>query len=93
MNDCYVIGKFDSKYFIVHQTNSGRKVLESRHLADDERIDQLEEQLKTAKFMAEDADRKYDEVGRLVGMHNLDYFLISYIIILHLYRYDEARGA
>ena len=40
----------------------GRKVLESRSLADDERIDQLENQLKEAKYIAEDADRKYDEV-------------------------------
>ena len=42
--------------------NRGRKVLESRSLADDERIDALEEQLKEAKYIAEDADRKYDEV-------------------------------
>ena len=40
----------------------GRKVLESRSLADDERIDALENQLKEAKYIAEDADRKYDEV-------------------------------
>ena len=37
-------------------------MLESRSLADDERIDALEEQLKEAKYIAEDADRKYDEV-------------------------------
>lgn len=40
-----------------------RKLLESRSLADDERIDTLETQLKEAKFIAEDADRKYDEVN------------------------------
>ena len=40
----------------------GRKVLESRSLADDERIDGLEAQLKEAKYIAEDAERKYDEV-------------------------------
>ena len=40
----------------------GRKVLESRSVADDERIDQLENQLKEAKYIAEEADRKYDEV-------------------------------
>ncbi len=43
-------------------SNRGRKALESRSLADDERIDTLEQQLKEAKYIAEDADRKYDEV-------------------------------
>lgn len=37
-------------------------MLESRSLADDERIDGLEAQLKEAKYIAEDAERKYDEV-------------------------------
>jgi hypothetical protein len=41
----------------------GRKALESRSLADDERIEFLEAQLKEAKFITEDADHKYDEVG------------------------------
>jgi len=40
-----------------------RKALESRSLADDERITFLETQLKEAKYIAEDADRKYDEVA------------------------------
>jgi len=31
-------------------------------LADDERITFLEQQLKEAKYIAEDADRKYEEV-------------------------------
>lgn len=44
----------------------GRKALESRSLADDERIEFLEAQLKEAKFISEDADRKYDEVTRLL---------------------------
>jgi len=39
-----------------------RKALESRSLADDERITFLETQLKEAKYISEDADRKYDEV-------------------------------
>lgn len=42
--------------------NRGRKVLESRSLADDERLDTIEAQLKEAKYIAEDAERKYDEV-------------------------------
>jgi len=41
---------------------SNRKVLESRSSVDDERIVFLESQLKEAKFTAEDADRKYEEV-------------------------------
>ena len=31
-------------------------------MSDDERISKLEEELKEAKWIAEDADRKYDEV-------------------------------
>lgn len=41
---------------------SGRKVLETRSFTDDSRISQLEEELKEAKWIAEDADRKFDEV-------------------------------
>lgn len=37
-------------------------MLESRSLADDERLDGLEAQLKEAKYIAEDAERKFDEV-------------------------------
>lgn len=39
-----------------------RKVLENRSLADEERMDALENQLKEARFLAEEADKKYDEV-------------------------------
>jgi len=41
---------------------SARKVLENRSLADEERMDALENQLKEARFLAEEADKKYDEV-------------------------------
>ena len=41
---------------------SMRKVLENRSLSDEERMDALENQLKEARFLAEEADRKYDEV-------------------------------
>lgn len=44
--------------------NSARKVLENRSLADEERMDALENQLKEARFMAEEADKKYDEVQK-----------------------------
>jgi hypothetical protein len=42
--------------------HSMRKVLENRSLADEERMDALENQLKEARFLAEEADKKYDEV-------------------------------
>ncbi len=39
-----------------------RKMLEHRNISDEERMDALEDQLKEARLMAEEADRKYDEV-------------------------------
>ena len=42
---------------------SMRKVLENRSLSDEERMEALENQLKEARFLAEEADRKYDEVS------------------------------
>lgn len=40
-----------------------KKVLENRLIVDDERMESLEGQLKDARFLAEEADRKYDEVS------------------------------
>lgn len=37
-------------------------MLESRSQADEEKLEFLEKQLEEAKFIAEDTDRKYDEV-------------------------------
>lgn len=48
--------------FILGNFYSARKVLENRSLADEERMDALENQLKEARFLAEEADKKYDEV-------------------------------
>jgi len=48
-----------------------RKALESRSLVDDERITFLETQLKEAKYTAEDADRKYEEVSLVVAVDAL----------------------
>ena len=45
---------------------SMRKVLENRSLSDEERMDALENQLKEARFLAEEADRKYDEASLLL---------------------------
>lgn len=47
---------------IIIVADSMRKVLENRSLSDEERMDALENQLKEARFLAEEADRKYDEV-------------------------------
>ncbi|KAA0196589.1 hypothetical protein HAZT_HAZT008251 [Hyalella azteca] len=49
-----------------------RKVLENRSLSDEERMDALENQLKEARFLAEEADRKYDEVARKLAMVEAD---------------------
>lgn len=40
------------------------KVLENRSQQDEERMDQLTNQLKEARMLAEDADTKSDEVSR-----------------------------
>lgn len=40
------------------------KVLENRAQQDEERMDQLTNQLKEARLLAEDADNKSDEVSR-----------------------------
>merc|ERR1712088_1138104 len=49
-----------------------RKVLENRSLSDGERMEALENQLKEARFLAEEADRKYDEVARKLAMVEAD---------------------
>lgn len=45
-----------------------RKILENRSLQDEERMDALENQLKEARFLAEEADKKYDEVRQTHGL-------------------------
>lgn len=49
------------------------KVLENRAQQDEERMDQLTNQLKEARLLAEDADAKSDEVT----------FLLSQILAIH----------
>ena len=61
------------KLLLDYSFHSGRKVLENRTIADEERINQLEEQLKESTFMAEDADRKYDEVQ----------FVVVVVVVVH----------
>jgi tropomyosin-1 len=48
-------------------------MLEHRSITDEERMDGLESQLKEARMMAEDADRKYDEVT-YTGLFQFVYF-------------------
>lgn len=56
------IATFYHKLKLYVPSSSARKVLENRSLADEERMDALENQLKEARFLAEEADKKYDEV-------------------------------
>lgn len=69
MEHLYINIRYHSAHFnnsnIKNQSifdRSARKVLENRSLADEERMDALENQLKEARFLAEEADKKYDEV-------------------------------
>jgi Tropomyosin len=56
---------FPHFFFLFCTFDSARKVLENRALADEERMDALENQLKEARFLAEEADKKYDEVQNM----------------------------
>ena len=64
--DCVGLVRFCRLKLWVRQAQqlnfSMRKVLENRSLSDEERMEALENQLKEARFLAEEADRKYDEV-------------------------------
>lgn len=61
-------------------------MLESRSIADDDRIDQLEKQVKDAKYVAEEADRKYDEVNK--GMkHEMSCLPSKLIYCFYLFLY------
>lgn len=85
--------------FIISSTNlpySARKILENRSLADEERMDALENQLKEARFLAEEADKKYDEVETeditwfsVCFWRNLTYFCCYKIIFLLLHTYKK----
>lgn len=46
--------------FLVHR---GMKVIENRAMKDEEKMELQEIQLKEAKHIAEEADRKYEEVS------------------------------
>lgn len=59
---CSLVLTFSWHCSFVVLLSRARKVLEIRSQAEDERIDTLEKQLEEAKWIAEDTDRKYDEV-------------------------------
>merc|ERR1711997_1064093 len=44
------------------------KVLETKNMIDEERVDMLENQVKEARQMVEESDIKYDEVARKLAM-------------------------
>lgn len=52
--------------------NRMKKVLDNRAIEQTERIDLLEGQLKEARFLAEEADRKYDEVAKKLAVVESD---------------------
>lgn len=71
---------------------SARKVLENRSLADEERMDALENQLKEARFLAEEADKKYDEVlllCRFCILLNITRLLFVHICSVVLLTYEN----
>merc|ERR1712111_195640 len=48
--------------------NKAIKVLETKNMIDEERVDMLENQVKEARQMVEESDIKYDEVARQLAM-------------------------
>lgn len=59
------------------------KVLENRAQQDEERMDQLTNQLKEARLLAEDADGKSDEVKMI------NYYISPYILIHKVMSYFD----
>merc|ERR1712029_201530 len=56
--------KFAEASVAREDSDRGRKVLESRCALDAERIKKLEQQLNEAQMIAEDSDKKYDQVSQ-----------------------------
>merc|ERR1719208_433671 len=48
------------------------KVLENKSLSDEARMESLENQLKEARMLAEEADKKYDEIAKKLQMVESD---------------------
>merc|ERR1712062_486583 len=58
-----VTAELTEKSNLADQINKAIKVLETKNMIDEERIDLLENQVKEAKTMVEERDIKYDEVA------------------------------
>ncbi|KRY66043.1 Tropomyosin [Trichinella pseudospiralis] len=54
------------------ESERGRKSMETRSMQDEERANLLETQVLQAKLIAEEADRKYEEVARKLAMVEAD---------------------
>merc|ERR1712045_412669 len=63
-----VTAELTEKSNLADQINKAIKVLETKNMIDEERIDLLENQVKEAKTMVEESDIKYDEVARKLAM-------------------------
>ena len=48
------------------------KVLENKALSDEARMESLENQLKDARILAEEADKKYDDIAKKLQMVESD---------------------
>ena len=59
---CQWLNEITCGMWHVHYGFSGRKVLEVRTLTDEERIQQLENELEVTILFGEEADRKYEDV-------------------------------
>ena len=70
MNKCIEPPNYDDYYclFRADEINRAIKVLETKNMIDEERIDLMENQVKEAKQMVEESDIKYDEVARKLAM-------------------------
>merc|ERR1712061_678260 len=63
-----VTAELTEKSNLADEINKAIKVLETKNMIDEERIDLLENQAKEAKTMVEESDIKYDEVARKLAM-------------------------
>ncbi|XP_052101726.1 tropomyosin isoform X9 [Mytilus californianus] len=65
-------GKLEEASKAADESERNRKVLENLNCGNDERIDQLEKQLTEAKWIAEEADKKYEEAARKLAITEVD---------------------
>merc|ERR1719208_649654 len=63
-----VTAELTEKSNLADEINKAIKVLETKNMIDEERVDMLENQVKEAKQMVEESDIKYDEVARKLAM-------------------------